>query len=226
MSRQINLFNPVFLAQKKVFNAVAMAQALAVLLIGCVALGAYEQLRNTALAKTAAEGAAQLARRQARLESVNVEFAPRQHSKALDAELAEAQARADALRDVLGVVERNELGSASGYARYFKAVARQTMSGLWLTGLSVGGSGGDIDLQGRAVNATLVPNYLGRLSREPLFQGKAFGAMRIGQPAAGAKDGAAAAPAFVEFEVSTAGAREGASAAVAPAVPRSPEALK
>ena len=34
MSQQINLFNPIFLKQKKIFSAAAMAQALCVLLGG------------------------------------------------------------------------------------------------------------------------------------------------------------------------------------------------
>ena len=38
MSQQINLFNPVFLKQKKVFSSIAMARALGVLAFGALAM--------------------------------------------------------------------------------------------------------------------------------------------------------------------------------------------
>ena len=45
MSQQINLFNPVFLYQKKPFGASTMALAAGVLVLGLAALGAWGELR-------------------------------------------------------------------------------------------------------------------------------------------------------------------------------------
>ncbi len=45
MSQQINLFNPIFLKQKKHFSAATMAQALGLILLGCVILSAYVSYR-------------------------------------------------------------------------------------------------------------------------------------------------------------------------------------
>ena len=63
MSQQINLFNPIFLQQKKIFSTRTMAQALGVLVLGVVAMGLYGNARVASLQKDADAGAAQLQQR-------------------------------------------------------------------------------------------------------------------------------------------------------------------
>jgi hypothetical protein len=206
VSQQVNLFNPAFEQQKKVFAARAMAQALGLLLAGVVALGLYASSRVAALQKQADAGAAQLEKKRARLAGVSSEFAPRQASPALQAQLAEAEARLASLRQVAGVLDRGELGNTQGYAEYFRALARQNVDGLWLTGVTVGAAGNEIGVRGRALDAALLPGYLGRLTREKTMQGKAFGSLQISQAAPVhavgkvGKDAVAPAP-YVEFSL-------------------------
>jgi hypothetical protein len=206
VSQQINLFNPDFLPQKKVFAASRMAQALALLVAGVCALALYGNQRTVAMQKQADAGARQLEQKQARLAGVNSDFAPRQKSRDVETQLAQAEAHLAALQRVAGVLERGELGNTQGFAEYFKALARQNVDGLWLTGLSIAAAGSDIGVAGRALDATLLPGYLGRLAREPALQGKTFGSLQINQAApvktvgADGKEGTAPAP-FVEFRL-------------------------
>jgi hypothetical protein len=205
VSQQINLFNPVFLQQQKIFSARTMGAALLLLFVGVAALNLYGKLRLQGLQKQADAGAAQLAQKQARLTSVAAEFAPRQKNPAVDAELEEAERQLAALREVSGVLERGELGNTQGYAEYFRALARQHVDGLWLTSVSIAGAGVDIGVRGRALDPQRVPGYLNRLTGEPIMRGKAFGSLQIGQGAAGSRldDGktvAVAAP-YVEFSL-------------------------
>jgi hypothetical protein len=198
VSQQINLFNPIFLKQKKVFTAVAMARALALLLAGVALLAFYASENVATLEREAALGRQLLAEREQRLVKVKAEFSPRARSAALEAELGEAETRLKALHQVASVLGRGELGNTTGFAEHFKALARQNIAGVWLTGVSIAGAGSELGVQGRALDAALVPVYLGRLTREQVMRGKAFGSLKIGQPAA-AKD--AAAPPFVEFSL-------------------------
>jgi hypothetical protein len=184
VSQQINLFNPVFLNQRKVFSAAAMARALCVLLAGVLAVAFVARRNVGALEHEAELGRARLAQSEQRLAKAKAEFAPRRKSAQLETELAEAEARLKALRDVSGVIERGELGNTRGYAEYFKALARQNLSGVWLTGVSIGGAGNEVGVQGRALDPALVPAYLGRLTHEQVMRGKGFGSLRISQPAA------------------------------------------
>jgi hypothetical protein len=203
VSQQINLFNPAFLPQQKIFTATTMAAGLGVLVLGLAAVGVAAKLRVASLQAQAAQGAVQLEKTQKRLASVSAEFAPRKEDPRLAEELAQAQSELLDLKEVAGVIERGELGNTQGYAEYFRALARQNVEGLWLTGVSIAGAGLDIGVRGRAMDAALVPGYLGRLRKERIMQGKPVGSLQIGEaaPLRVVKDGKeSSAPApYVEF---------------------------
>lgn len=206
MSQQINLFNPQFEPQKKVLSAATMEFSLLVLVAGVAALASYGRVQTAALQAEAEAGARRLEQKQARLAGVSAEFAPRQKNKEIDAEIAEAQAQLAALRNISRVIERGELGDTAGYAGYFKALARQSAPGLWLTSVSVSGGGRDIGIRGRTTDPATIPGYLSRLTGEPLMQGKSFASLSINQPApvtvTGADGKPATAPApWVEFSL-------------------------
>jgi hypothetical protein len=205
MSQQINLFNPVFLQKKKLFTASTMAASLGALALGLTAVGVAAKVRVASLQAQADQGAAQLERTQKRLTSVIAEFAPRQKDAKLAEELSAAQAELVDLKDVAGVIERGELGDTGGYAEYFRALARQSVDGLWLTGVSIAGAGLDIGGRGRAMDAALVPGYLGRLRNERVMQGKPVASLQIGEAAAvkavrDGKETSTPAP-YVEFSL-------------------------
>lgn len=183
MSQQINLFNPIFLKQKKIFASLPMLQALGVLLLGVFALVAYARQNVAVLERRAADGAARLVQMQARMVTVSTEYAPRQANPALGVDLAKAEARQRALREVANVLARGDIGNTNGYSGYFKALARQNVGGMWLTGVSIVGAGNEIGVQGRALDAQLVPQFITRLAQEPVLRGKTFAELRIERPA-------------------------------------------
>lgn len=203
MSQQINLYNPVFLQQKKIFTARAMAQASGVLLLGCAAMVMYGKVSVAALEKDAAATAALLKQKQARLEVVNTEFAPRQKNLALEAKIAQSDAELRAMQGVETVLQKGSMGNSAGYSETFRALARQSVSGLWLTGVRLSGS--ELDVRGRTLDAALVPGYISRLRQEPVMQGKSFAALDMGDAllkneAAAAASSAPRAP-YVEFSL-------------------------
>ncbi|MES2297884.1 MAG: MSHA biogenesis protein MshI [Pseudomonadota bacterium] len=181
MSQQINLFNPIFLKQKKIFATTAMAPALLLLLVGMMAMGYYASVRVAAMQKTVASSKEQLAKLQARQEAANASFHPRARSHELELKVAAAQADLNALKRVGSVLQRGDFGNTRGYSEYFKALARQHVGGLWLTGVSIVGAGNEIGVQGRAMQADLVPNFIGRLNQEAVMRGKAFDSLKIDQ---------------------------------------------
>jgi hypothetical protein len=212
VSQQINLFNPIFLKQKKIFTAVPMVEALGVIVAGALLLNWYAVQNVGELEKEAAAGKAILAKREQRLNQAKAQFAPRTKDPTLAAQVTAAEAELKALHDVTSVLQGGALGNTAGYAEYFRALSRQNVNGLWLTGVSINGAGNDIGVQGRAMQATLIPNYIARLTGERVMRGKTFASLDIGRPDAAAPatsaavPGAAAAPApaaapFVEFSL-------------------------
>ena len=204
MSQQINLFNPIFLQQKKIFAARTMAQALGLVTGGALVIAGTAWYSVGQLREEAAHVTLQAAKKQARLASAATDFAPRTASAALTAQAGDAEAQLAALRRVAQIVQSGDLGNARGYAEYFRALGRQHREGLWLTGITFD-VGTAMSLQGRALDATLVPAYIARLTREPVLQGKAFGNLQIGQPAAVAAPGGTTplppAARFIEFSL-------------------------
>jgi hypothetical protein len=218
MSQQINLFNPAFQPQKKIFSVNAMAAALGVLVLGLVGTGVYAKVRVMGLQTEVAGGEDRVQQAQKRLEAAAAEFAPRTKDGRLEAELADAQAEHDALRRVADVIAHGDLGNTQGYAEYFRALARQSVDGLWLTGVSIAGAGMDIGVRGRALDPALVPGYLARLRNERVLQGMPVGSMQNGQGSAvkvrGADGKETDAPApYVEFSLQSAAASSGGASA-------------
>lgn len=221
MSQQINLFNPIFLRQKKIFTALPMAEALGVIVVGALLLTWYASHSVDELQQRADDGKVMLAKREQQLVKANAQFAPRAKDTALAADLVEAEAELKALRDVSSVLQGGALGNTSGYAEYFRALSRQNVNGLWLTGVTISGAGTDIGVHGRAMQATLIPHYISRLTGERVMHGKTFASLDIARPEAMPAQSAAPAPAgatpaapvtppFVEFSLQSTPAQEAA----------------
>lgn len=182
MSQQINLFNPIFLKKKKYFSANNMALALALVLGGSLAVVGYANMQVAQLHREAQAVTAQLASTQADLAKVNAQFATRQKSASLQEESQKVAAELQALQQVHDILKKGDFGDTRGYAEYLRAFARQSVDGLWLTGLSIRGAGTAIDIEGRAVRPELVPAYISRLGNEAVLKGKSFAALEMRVP--------------------------------------------
>jgi hypothetical protein len=82
VSQQINLFNPIFLKQKKIFTALPMAEALGIIVAGALLLNWYAARSVSELEQEAAAGKAMLAKREQRLTAARPVCAARQGSGA------------------------------------------------------------------------------------------------------------------------------------------------
>ena len=95
---------------------------------------------------------------------------------------------------ILRLLEGGVIGTTTGFAEHFRALARQTPDGLWLTGFSIAAGGSDIRISGSTLHAVAVPDYIGRLGREKAFQGKNFAALTMQRTAAPATPTGAGVP--------------------------------
>lgn len=211
MSQQINLFNPIFLKQKKYFSAITMAQALGLILAGSLVLTGYTSYRVSRLGSHAALTTAQLTTAQAQLDKLKGYSGTREKNKTLEDDVQRAEAQLKSLRQVFETLDKGELGNTKGYSEYLRAFARQIPSGIWLTGFSIHGAGAEIGLQGRALQPDLVPAYINRLKQEPVMQGKSFATLEMQMPEVdqGDKDKVASprkiSAAYIEFSLRSSG---------------------
>jgi hypothetical protein len=212
VTQQINLFNPIFRKQKKYFSSATMGQALLIITVACVLLAADAAVRARALAMQAAATDALLTARQQRLTIVKAEFAPRQKSAALAADIVTTQEELTMLQNAASQVKRGGFGDTVGFSPYFRALARQSIEGLWLTDLRMSSGGAAIGIEGNTLQAPLVPQYMSRLASEPVMKGKAFATLSMTAVVPGARaDGAvqalpaAALPSYLKFSLQAVG---------------------
>jgi hypothetical protein len=184
MSQQINLFNPVFLKQRKHFSAVTMLQALLLIVLGSALFYGYAQYQVKLLAKQTAEMNVRYEAEQKRLVNYINEFSPQRAQKLLNDELQMVEAQASMQESLLATLKSGAIGNTQGYSEYMRAFARQSIRGLWLTGFNINGDGAQMSLQGAAVNPRLLPEYIQRMNRESVMRGKSFAALQMKLPAA------------------------------------------
>ena len=188
MSQQINLFNPIFLKQKRQFSALAMLQALGLVVLGALAMYAYEVRQNRTLAGVSSQVDQQLEARLSQITRFGKDFSTQGASRALGEELAAAEARLAQRRSLLDDVKTGVGGDAQGYSRYLATLARHTMPGVWLTGLDIGGKSSALVIKGRALDSALVPAYMRSLNRAAPLAGRRVDELRLTakEPANGA----------------------------------------
>jgi hypothetical protein len=201
MSQQINLFNPIFMKQKKYFSVVTMLQALGLIVLGSTVFYAYAVYQVSQLSRQADEMDKRYAAEQARLVNITNEFSLQRSAQMLDEELKQLEAQAKSQEAVLTMLKSGAIGNTQGYSEYMRAFARQSVNGLWLTGFDIVGDGAQMSLSGAVTNPQLVPSYIRRLGRERVMHGKTFSTLQMQQPK---KDGDRVVPRYVEFNLRSA----------------------
>jgi len=192
MAQQINLFNPVFLKQKKHFSAATMLQSLGLVVAGVLVFYGYARHETSVQTRVADDAAKQLAAQTQQVAALTREFSPGGRSRLLQDELARANARLNQREEMLAVLQTGGLGNTAGFARYLTALAHQPVGGVWLTGFSVTGDESELHLSGRVLQADLVPLYIRALSREEVMRGRRVAELRL--TAREERDSSTAAP--------------------------------
>lgn len=178
MSQQINLFNPIFLARRKIFSARTMATALGIVALALVGVHALQYVQLAALQRQSVETNNQFTAAQ-RLLSQFAADKKTGPSKVLIDQVSRLESQLGAQQVLLDSFASGTLGNTEGFARYMNALARQTLNGVWLTGFSATGGDGLSLIRGRLQHPDLLPAYLRMLNREEALRGRGFAELRI-----------------------------------------------
>jgi hypothetical protein len=194
MAQQINLYNAAFRKEKKHFAAARMGQALAALCVGAALMYAWQVYQNRRLDQVAQQTDRQLTVLRERMVGLSKEIGLQSRAE----ELARAEERLRSRLGVLAELQSGAGGSVQGFSPYLAALARRTTDGVWLTGVTIGGTGSDIVLRGRVLDGEQVPAYIRNLNREEPFAGRVVSELKLA-----ARDGTQEGPRrFVEFSMS------------------------
>ncbi len=202
MSQQINLYNPAFEHKRDLLSlsgaSSAWALAAAVVIVVLMAMS----MRTSKLERDLVQASAERDAAQMQMNGLAGQLAARKADVGLAAEVAQLEADVSSREEVMSTLRAGVIGDTNGFSKHLSAFARQSFSGLWLTGLKVGSAGQHVVLEGRAIRPELVPNYLQRLNREEVMQGHAFAELEMRRP--DSKGEAAGVQAtYIEFRLST-----------------------
>jgi hypothetical protein len=99
--------------------------------------------------------------------------------KALEAEVAKLEMEVRARQSTLQALSMGELGNTKGFSEFLAALGRSAVPGLWLTSVTIGQSGNELIVNGRALRADLMPSFLRGLNSEAVMRGRKVTDLRL-----------------------------------------------
>lgn len=172
--QEINLYHPIFRRQPKRFSAVAMLQAVLVLLVAGLALYGFDlwQMHNLEGERTRAQQAAQQADAQLTRAATLFGLGP------LRSQTARLEKRAAALRHLQTILLQSHK-AAQGDAPVLVAVSRSVVPGLWIRSLQYDRARRLFVVRGNSEKPTAVPVFLSRMVSQKLWTGMTFQGLRV-----------------------------------------------
>ena len=202
MSQQINLYNPAFERKRDLLTLPGSAAVWAIALAVTVAAAVAMDVRTGNLEHQLEQANAEREAAQANMAKLAGQLAARKPDAALALQIQQLEQGVASRKEVMSTLQGGVIGNTQGFSGHLHAFARQSLAGLWLTGLKVAGAGHDVVLEGRATSPDLVPAYLRRLNREKIMQGHVFAELEIRRPEK-ENDVPPRVPQFIEFRLAT-----------------------
>lgn len=198
MEQQVNLYQPILGAEKRLFSAHTIGVALAVLALCLIGVAGFARWRTARIERavvTVAQQETQALALAARANAVNqsgVSLAD------LDAQARHSTEEITAREYALNIVRRGSGDMHSGFAARLEAIGRRQVEGVWLTSLVMATGDSRLAFSGAATDARLISGWLASLEQESALNGAYFDKVSI-------KQVADAAPAAARFEIGAPG---------------------
>jgi hypothetical protein len=182
MSQQINLLNPALIKQKDFLNSNNIAMTLGLLSVLMLGYYSYAQKELSALNTHRSQVAAELSAMQTQLKQTALLHAPHAANKALLDQITQLEQKERMQQQILQTVNQSSATPEKGCAALMRAFAKQSLNGLWLTSFSFDSDTEKLNINGRTLQADLVPEYISHLGNEPALKGKLFSALNMSLP--------------------------------------------
>ncbi len=173
MQQQINLYQPIFRKERKLFSARALLQISLVSLGLMLLIAVYFQVQLHRLQASEQSLASQYQYLKSTLDALQQNDGDPVLT-ALDEQIARLETSLQAKQSLLDNMTALAGAGRSGFSPYLDALARLHLNGLWLTGIQISKGGQAVQLRGVARDAGLIPRYLQRLPEDPRLQSLDF----------------------------------------------------
>ncbi len=179
MNQQINLYQPLFRRQKKVFTFRTLLQITAIAVLGMLLIYAYGHWQTRLLDQQLAQLQTREQTTVARLTTVSSQHPD---ASAAQAGLARLRDSLAAKQQLVARLANENIGNTQGFSAQMAGFARQTLNGLWLTDIELAAGGRELHLIGNTHAPELMPRYLQKLANEESLAGLRFREVRLSRP--------------------------------------------
>ena len=179
--QQVNLYQPVFGAEKRLFSARAIAGSLVTVGVCLGGLQAFGAWRTSSIERSVTIVERQAAMQMSQRESASAALRPSRSIVELQARALDLSNEIATRERALELVNRGAVSPTTGFAARLEALGRRQIDGLWLRSIVIGSGDGRLALQGATVDPRLVPQYLAGLAQEHAFDGVRFDKLAMRQ---------------------------------------------
>lgn len=183
MSQQINLYNAALRQSKDWLSFRNLVVGASVSLAAVALSFGYATWEMRKMERAQAEVGEQLKSLQEQAKTMGNALAERKSDAAIAKELERLTIALSQRQTAFQVLASGD-ESTQGVADYMQGFAKQSMDGVWLTGFRI--HKGEMEIRGRLLKASLLPEYIRRLNAEPAFRGRRFSTLDM---KAGERDG-------------------------------------
>lgn len=188
MAQQINLLTPILLAPKRYFSATAMVQALGLLLLGALLIGAWLQLQAQQTRQSYQQIQADANSERQVLMDALMRLPGNTDPAVLNQQLTAARQGLQLRRQTLDELTRGQAVTGQSHSDLLRLLARSVPPPVWLTELRW--NGGRLELQGLTLEPAALQPWVQQLAAHPLLKGQQLAAVNVERLAAGAGDAA------------------------------------
>ena len=174
MRQQVNLYQPIFRKQEKIFSAATMLQASLIVVAGMLLLYGYNlwqtqnnKLQVLQLEKQRNDNAAQVAQ-------LERQYPEPVKSAALERRVVREKKRLESRKRVVATLTESAESNTLGFSAHLEGLAKERLPQIWLTRVIIFHGGTDVTLNGSTYNEEQVPRFLQRLAGVDAFNGTGF----------------------------------------------------
>jgi len=179
MNQQINLYQPMFRRQEKIFSAATMIQTVLAFTGLLAAIYFYGHYQINPLEEQLSQTKTEVRRLRAQVNEYEQAGAGRDKSQLLEDEISRLQKELEEKRRLRDVLDRRQIGSGPAFSALMEALARQHIEGTWLTAFEISAGGRALSMDGKTLSSSLVPRYLRRLGEESVMREIAFNSVEL-----------------------------------------------
>jgi hypothetical protein len=174
MNQQINLYQPIFREERKLFSLKTVSLGLGIVAVALVGMWALAAHNVGKLEKAVAQLQAQQLAQEDMARSAGVLLDAQGGPANIQAQVQVLSTQLADRTTALNLLRSGAAGEPRGFGPRLQALARQHTEGVWLDELLLGGGPNGLVLRGRSLNPELVPRYLQLLASEPELAGARF----------------------------------------------------